>query len=94
MIITTLGLNRVEILKGLYPLNLDISFDTEESHEITSIDIDKNLIYYNTYVTYECGCCSGVELNNDDLTWYLSYMSESEFEGLISNIQYNTNKLR
>ena len=41
-----LGIDRVEILKGILPVNLQISFDTdgdtETSHEINFIDIENN----------------------------------------------------
>jgi hypothetical protein len=93
-----LGVDRVEILKTILPPNIQISFDTdgdvEQSHEITFIDIDKNTIYYQYYVTHECGCCGGFEDETDNLDSYLADLSETDFNGLVSNINYNTNKLK
>ena len=93
-----LGIDRVEVLKGILPDNLQISYDTdgdvETSHEITYIDIDKNLIYYQYYITHECGCCGGFEDETDNLDAYLAYLSQADFEGLVKNIEYNANRLK
>jgi len=93
-----LGIDRVEILKGILPVNLQFSFDTdgdnETSHEINFIDIDKNQIHYRYYVTEECGCCGGFDDETDTLDQYLSLLSKADFDGLIKNIEYNANKLK
>lgn len=91
-----LGIERVEILKGILPDNLQISYDTEgeteTSHEITYIDIPKNQIHYRYYVTHECGCCGGFEDEFEELDGYLGYLSQADFDGLVKNIEYNANR--
>lgn len=93
-----LGIDRVEILKGILPVNLQISFDTDgsfdTSHEIGFIDIDKNTIHYGFWVDMDCGCCGGMEDETDNLDSYLALLTQSDFDGLVKNIEYNANRLK
>ena len=74
---------RISTLKETYTETQRIYFFTENAEQIYGIDIDNNTIYYSVSVTLNCGCCGDIEHREDNLDWFIGYMSECDFNDFI-----------
>lgn len=81
--------DRVRKIYELYDQTRFKSYFTEDCETITSIDCENNTIHYYFSYVEECGCCSNIEEKESDLDWFITYMSDSDFEGLITELKLN-----
>jgi hypothetical protein len=84
-------MTNVEKFKSQFP-NLIVDTDFEMFNQygdlnrvITSIDVPNNRIESIYYFMGECGCCPDSD-NDVEVLEDLNYMSDSEFEGLINEL--------
>jgi hypothetical protein len=60
---------------------------TEDAETILFIDLDDDRIEFHVTVTASCGCCGETEFREDSLTHFLEFISDSDFEELLSLIK-------
>ena len=62
------------------------TFFTEDCETITDLCVETNQIWYWKSFTASCGCCSEIVEDIEDLDWFIDYMSETDFNELITHI--------
>lgn len=81
-------LTQFQQFKSNFPdLTTSLNFFTEDSETITFIDVETNRIEFLKVVTLSCGCCGDYELREDDLDYFINFMSSSDFDDLIQELK-------
>lgn len=76
-----------EELKKYYDSSKFETFFTEDCESVIEIDFENENVFYYVYVTASCGCCSDTEYKERDLDMFLNYLSDDDYESLLSELK-------
>lgn len=71
-------------LKQLFPDFVGaVNFFTEDCEQVNFISFENNSVEFTKTVTAFCGCCSDIIEREENLDWFVNFLSDSDFEELI-----------
>jgi hypothetical protein len=74
-------------LKKHYDKDNFKGFYTDDCESVTQINFDEETVFYYVYVTASCECCSYPEERETDLSHFLQYISDSDFEMILDELK-------
>jgi hypothetical protein len=78
---------KIEELKKYYDDSKFKSFFTEDCENVTQIIFEDNIVYYYTYSTASCGCCSEMLDKEIDLDRFITFLSDSDYQCLLDELK-------